>query len=636
MDKKSDDLRSYLASLFDADAQQEQQSSDATQAELPVQAESSAQPEPPAQAAQSAEATSYETLTSEELFRQGAQAAQEQRRQREAQMRQEQAKEADAWLRDSVRDESSDSAQGFDFLDDDEEFEAPPPDEWPAFVDIDGNADVQDSADTGVKNDQRTRGDGQAREKSSSALGRFFGRVLSTIVVLVLVAGAVYGITHGRTQSQNVDAPLFQGPPAPAQLACAGTFERSIEVGMSVEEVDEGVSDTALLLATGAADNGKTQVKAPSGKNAVGLVSAAQAEGLFAAEDNSTALAGLNFHRAQAGDMRGIAGVACVSGQADAYLVGSEMSVGTSSELVLVNLSPTPATVHLDALGSAGSLKASSIENIVVDAQSVKRVTLDGAIEGDKRLALHISAPTGAVAAFVQETALEGAKPAGVTWISPSSSASRLVIPAVSIPFDSVDFPRVRLANFEDKPATVSVVLRSEERAFKRKDLSNIEVAPHSVLDIPLDGIDGGMYSALVTSDIPVSAGVELVYRQSEDAAREIAWAGAVRPTHEAVGVFGEMPATLVVAGQEAGKATVSLYGKDGKLLEKSKLGISDTRSAVLDIPAEAVAVQVSADVPISGGIFGQMPLDDGGMAVDWLPLVSRTDDIGKQRISFR
>ena len=100
-------------------------------------------------------------------------------------------------------------------------------------------------------------------------------------------------------------------------------------------------------------------------------------------------------------------------------------------------------------------------------------------------------------------------------------------------------------------------------------------------------------------------------------------------------GVFGEIPATLVVAGQEPGKASVYLYDNDGKLVDTLHVDISDTRSAVVNIPATAVAVKLSADVPVSGGIYGQASLEDGGMAVDWLPLVSRGDDVGSQRISM-
>lgn len=633
MNKQSDDFRAYLGSLFDGESAPE------TKAEperKPVQKET--------------DSVDTAKLSAEELFEQGALAARAQRRQREAEERKEQAKEAAAWLQDSVRDESIDSSQGFDFLDEEEERDMPTPDEWPAFADIDkdnivtrygapsARVDESDnSASSDVFDDSLSdlAGEPAVRKRSfGQSLRRFFGRFLGALVVLALAGASAYGIWRGHTQSQQVKAPAFQGAPVSAQLACAGSFERSLEAGMNVENIDERVSDSALLVATGSAHNGDNRLSIPAGKDALSVMSVPQALGVFSADKDSASLAGLNFHRAEAGDMRGLAGAACVSGQIDTYLVGSEISVGTSNELVLVNLSFAPATVNIEALGSAGLLDASSIEKVVVDAQAVKRISLDGAVDGDKRLALHITSSGGAVAAFVQETVLEGAKPAGVTWISPSPAAAHLVIPAVSIPLDSVDFPRVRVANFEDEPASVSLVLRSEEGALEREDLSDIEIAPHSVLDIPLDGIDGGTYSAVITSDSPVSAGVELVYRHSEDAPREIAWAGAVSPAYESWGVFGQMPATLVLAGQETGKATIALYDKAGKLLDKSHVDISDTHSTVINIPAEAVAVQVSADVPVSGGIYGQISLEDGGMAIDWLPLVSRADDTGSQRIS--
>ncbi|MBR6459232.1 MAG: hypothetical protein IKS49_03605 [Actinomycetaceae bacterium] len=646
MSKQSDDFRAYLGSFFDGENAPEKK----------VEPE----PKPAQEEPETVEATVEATgLSAEELFEQGAQAARAQRHQREAEVRKEEAEEAAAWLQDSVRDESTDSSQGFDFLDEDDERDVPIPDEWPAFADMDrdtivarygvptarddgnddgGSVSGSDGGNDSTSTDSRKTSAQKASDRERSfgrSLKRFLGGFLGALVVLALAGASAYGIWRGHTQSQQVKAPAFQGAPVSAQLACAGSFERSLETGMNVEDIDERISDTALMVATGAAHSGDTHVNAPADKDALAIAKASTASGVFSADKDSTSLGGLNFHRAEAGDMRGLAGAACLGGHIDSYLVGSEISVGTSNELVLVNLSFAPATVTLEALGSAGLLEASSIENIVVDAQSVKRVSLDGAIDGDNRLALHISSSGGAVAAFVQETVLEGAKPAGVTWISPSPAAAHLVIPAISIPLDSVDFPRVRVANFEDEPATVSLALRSESGTLEREDLSNIELAAHSVLDIPLDGIDGGTYSAVITSTNPVSAGAELVYRHSADAPREIAWASAVSPAYEAIGVFGEIPATLVVAGQEPGKATVSLYNAAGALVDTSQVDISDTRSAVVNIPATAVAVKLSADVPVSAGIYGQASLEDGGMAVDWLPLVSRGDDVGSQRISM-
>lgn len=636
MDKQNDDFRAYLGSLFDGENVSKTKTEPAeTELECEaVQAET--------------ELVEVGQLSTEELFQQGAQEARAQRHQREAEIQKKQAKETAAWLRDSVRDKDADSSQGFDFLDEEEERIVPEPDEWPAFADMDKDTIVTRYGDLSIPADRNdSEGDdvptysrGDRAEKTSAhssfgrSLGRFFGGFLGALVVLALAGASAYGIWREHIQSQQVKAPVFQGTPVPVQLACTGSFERSLEVGMNVEDIDEHLTDTALLVATGNAHNGNIRLNTPTGTDALAVTSAPQALGLLSSDKDSTALAGLNFHRAEAGDMRGLAGAVCVSGNVDSYLVGSEISVGTSNELVLVNLSFAPATVHVEALGSAGLLEASSIESIVVDARSVKRVSLDGAIDGDERLALHISSSGGAVAAFIQETALEGARPAGVTWISPSPAAAHLVIPALSIPLDSVDFPRVRVANFEDEPAVFSLILHSEKGVVDREELSDIQVAAHSVLDIPLDGIDGGTYSAIIASDRPVSAGVELAYRHIEDAPREIAWAGAVSPAYEALGVFGEISATLVVAGQESGTATVTLYDTAGKRVSTSQLDISDKRSAVLNIPAEAVAVQVNADVPFSSGIYGQVTLEDGGMAVDWLPLVSRANDVGSQRIS--
>lgn len=666
MSKQSDDFRAYLGSLFDGKDAEEAKESEIREPEVQESESSSAQApqvedpqgEPEGPEGEQSEATvsvDDTALSAEELFQQGAQAAQEQRRLREIQVRKERAKEAAAWLENSVRDESSDSARGFDFLDEDEEPHVPLPDEWPAFTDIDKNNviirygagaagnDVSDDVSSASDTSEKTQE--ACPKESTSTLGRFAGRLLGTLVVLALAGGAVYGIMCERPENNTLNAPAYQGVPISAQLACAGTFERTLEVGMNVKDVDERISDSALLVATGNAHIDDKRINVPASNRsaddsssareltAVGILSMPQVRGIFSADEDTASLAGANFHRANAGDMRGLASAACVSGQVDSYLIGSQMSVGTSNDLVLVNLSSAPTTVQLEALGSSGFLQASSVANIVVDARAVKRVSLDGAIDGDERLALHISAPTGAVAAFVQETALDGAKPAGVSWISPASSSKNLVIPAVSIPHDSVDFPRVRIANFEDETATVTLALRSLEGEDVREELSDIKVSAHSVLDIPLDGIDGDMYSVVITSDIPVSAGVELVYRQNEDSLREIAWASALTPAYEAMAAVGDVTATLVLASEGNGTATISFYDKSGKRIDTQKAEISDTRSSVVNVPTEAVAIRVSADVPVATAAIEQVTLDQG-TGIDWIPFVSRPDDVSNQRIS--
>ncbi|MBR5949810.1 MAG: hypothetical protein IKZ87_00075, partial [Actinomycetaceae bacterium] len=162
MNKQSDDFRAYLGSLFDPDSAPENTPENKkTQATKNTvsdkeQTQASAHEHPHEEtvtdihdtgetadlldlladeseqgAAEEALSPDEASLTTEELFQQAAQEAQARRREKEAKKRKEEAKEAAAWLRDTVRDESADSSQGFDFLDTEKEQGIPLPDEWP-------------------------------------------------------------------------------------------------------------------------------------------------------------------------------------------------------------------------------------------------------------------------------------------------------------------------------------------------------------------------------------------------------------------------------------------------------------------------------------------------------------------------
>ena len=164
---------------------------------------------------------------------------------------------------------------------------------------------------------------------------------------------------------------------------------------------------------------------------------------LTAPDSDEIHMAGANVHVAQAGDTRGMAASACVSRTSDTWLVGSTSDVGTSNQLVITNPAQTAVTVELSAYGSAGELDLGSNATIAVDAASTERVDLDGVIPGDSRIGLHATTDAGTVGISLQQNSLDGATPAGVSYVTGSVPGTNLTIPGVAVADDSASSLRL-------------------------------------------------------------------------------------------------------------------------------------------------------------------------------------------------
>ena len=548
----------------------------------------------------------------------------------------------DTWLSSESRSRQCESAEDFDFVED----EAPvrrEADSWPAFDDVGTEAAGVSEARVGTEAarlapvpepgsapEDRVRQAG-ADAESAPVLRRAMG----ALIVLAAAAGAAFAIATRDSSVVSIEAPIAEAPPASDELACFGSFRRTFDSGMDVEQVDEGIWDLAHLYAAGGGHLGQVVVGAPE-SDAPAVATLGEAAGEYAADKTGALIAGASIHRAQAGDLRGLATAPCARPASDQYLVGSQTSVGTSNELVLVNIGDVPAVSYLEAYGSGGELSVSAARRIVVGVGKTNRVLLDGLVDSDAKVAFRVRTESGAVAATIQETGLDGARPAGTTFIPASAASASLAIPGIYIGADAVAAPIVRVANPGTEPATVSVRLSGAAGERDVEGLSGLQVGPQSVVDVPLAGIDAGVYGVLVDADAPVAAGVQLARQESEDAPRDIAWAAPVSATTAGVGVVGEATARLAVSARD-GAARVRLVPVDaqGARLDAVELAVQAGTTAVAEVPAGAVALEMESDVPVHAGLGLEMPLE-GGIASDWAGLTVPAEAAASRRITVR
>lgn len=523
-------------------------------------------------------------------------------------------------------------AEGFDFLDGAVAPTRLPADEWPAFRDVDTKAARVRKARIDAEAARIAAVDSQrSRPPEARAARRFIGGLF----VLVLAAGAAFSVASHNASLAIVEAPIAEIPATPDHLACFGAFHRTLDVGISAKDVDEQISEVSFLYASGAAELGSTHVGSDTGGEGGGLVKVENAEGAYQAAAAGTTIAGASVHRAAAGDLRGLATAACVRPSMEQFLVGSQTSVGTSNELILVNSGQVPAAVHLDAYGSAGELTVSSMDRIVVGVGQTKRVALDGIVDSDTRVAFRVATESGTVAATIQETVLDGARPAGTTFIPSSTAATAHVVTGVYIGADALSVPLVRIANLNGEETTATVRLLGTDGVREVEGLAGLAIGAHSVLDVPLAGIDAGIYSVVVEAAAPVAAGVQLSRQEAQNAPRDIAWAAPVAASASGVAIVGDATAMLAVSAEEA--ATVQIVPLDvhGARLAAVSMEVGALSTQVVDIPSDAVAFTLEADVPVYAAVALEAPLDEG-IAADWTGLTLPADVSAARRIIVR
>lgn len=534
------------------------------------------------------------------------------------------------WLGSEERSRQYESAEDFDFV------EGPgsvrrEADFWPAFGDVDTEAARIRKARIDAEAARVAAAPRPASAPEVRALRRFMG----ALAVLVLAGGAAFGIATRDSSVATVEAPVAEIPPIADELACFGSFRRTLDTGMDVAQVDEAISDVAYLYAAGGGRLGETAVGSENSE-AAAIAKPGVAEGAYAAAKAGARIAGVSIHQARAGDLRGRATAPCSRAATDQYLVGSQTSVGTSNELILVNPGSVPAVTHIEAYGSGGELSVSSARRVVVGAGETKRIGLDGLADADTKVAFRVRTESGTVAATIQETVLEGARAAGTTYVPASTAGRDHVIPGIYIGADAFGAPLVRIANPGTEPATVSVRLSGAAGERDVEGLSGLQVSPQSVVDVTLAGIDAGVYSVLVDSDVPVAAGVQLARQESEEAARDIAWAAPVGSTTSAVAVVGEATAMLAVAAQD-GTAQVRIVPVDarGARLDPVELTVEESATVVAEVPGGAVALEIESDVPVFAGIGLEAQLE-GGIASDWVGPTVPADVAAGRRITVR
>lgn len=326
------------------------------------------------------------------------------------------------------------------------------------------------------------------------------------------------------------------------------------------------------------------------------------------------------------GELRGLAGITCVSTDNDFWFVGSGAVIGQRGRLYLTNPAAAPAVVDVALYGPDGPIKVPAARGITVAAGAQEIRLLDALSPSTTRFGIHVQVRQGRVAASLRDHQVRGLDPRGVDWVpSAAAPARRVVVPGV--PGGGGERLLQVLAP-GDADAIVRVRLLEDEGSFVPAGADVLEVPAGSVAELDLAPALAEKEMAVeLTSDVPVTAGLlartAATGRQLEDlaytaAARALTpeQPGIVAPaslpgpvkTHVALAAPGEGATVTVstLAPARGSRQRVQVRSGAQTTLDLSRV-TKDAGASVLVVPAPGSGPVVAARITEETGRFGRL-----------------------------
>lgn len=351
------------------------------------------------------------------------------------------------------------------------------------------------------------------------------GAVTGAGVVALAAAGVAGGMLAEAPGPEPVSAPAVDVGAASLSLVCppapvvptgdGGDIDYDEEFGTGGDEAQvlsqfvvlgrEGPPEAASAGAVGSGEREEISATGQASvfENTDGVPVALQA----AASADTTALAaGAALARSDSGDLRGLTAGSCSQPAPSTWLVGGQTEAGASSRLTLANPGETPVNVTAQMWGATGALEEPV--TVTLPANDVRQVLLES-VSMEPRLAVHLSVDGGAVAASIQDTMLNGLVAAGTATVTPTVAPTQ-ELQIGPVPIYSNGGGSLRLVNPGDEVATVALDVLGAEGSTELPGAQDLQIDPHTVIDVALDGIDPGYASIAVHSDQPVTGSVQL------------------------------------------------------------------------------------------------------------------------------
>ncbi|WP_182353722.1 DUF5719 family protein [Flaviflexus huanghaiensis] len=423
-------------------------------------------------------------------------------------------------------------------------------------------------------------------------------RIASSLAALAIGAGGIaVAITVPVAEPAGVDPVRVEGAARAVSLACPPDFEKTMgamTAGIGGEDSDTLVRSRSIVVGGGDAALGSSDLG--SGGVRTFYESGAFPGELTVEQGEEPVLAAATTQRYQElGELAGMALAPCVAPATTQYLVGGSTAASASAQLVLTNVSGSPATVAVTAYTSTGTAGPSVISSTTVDAQSSQTILVEAGVR-DPRLAFEITSTGGQVAAHLLLHEVDGISGAGIGSVTAGAEpGTTVVIPGADLTGEHGTVA-LRVVNPGEERATMSVSSITADGIEEVPGAQEVALSPGTVLDLSMDGLRGDWSALVVESDVPVLAGVRI------DLDDDYAWLASSEAGHRSAAVIPDSTSQVTLYADEPTEAAVTFFDHEGGELDTVEVTVD--RLASITSPDRASHVVIDADSPVHVGIL--------------------------------
>lgn len=340
-----------------------------------------------------------------------------------------------------------------------------------------------------------------------TALTRSIGLIAGVVVTAGFVTGIAFAVTAPWPTAAREPLSVRAVPaPEASVLACSGPV---LALGRDAADA-AGLTDAAVPRITvasgGSREPDEQRLAAPDVIEGEGpLVLRATPEGR-----TRTDVAAAGSAQISDDDLSGFAASACAPPLMESWLVGGSGLTGASDLVMLANPGDVPARVELTVYGALGETVPATGRDILVPAGTQRVVPLASLALGENSPVVRVTASGAPVRATLQASITRTLVPTGLDQVGPSAApAETAVIPGFTVvraPGDAGASNTTTLLRMLAPAADTEATVEISRVGGGVVDTRIVPLTAAVPLELDLDGLQPGTYTARVSADTPLTA----------------------------------------------------------------------------------------------------------------------------------
>lgn len=394
-----------------------------------------------------------------------------------------------------------------------------------------------------------------------------------------------------------------EGTARDVSLGCAPEFEKTMgemTAGIGGEDSESLTRTRTIVIGGGNAAIQGSDLGAGEPRTAF-EVGAFPGELTVGPGDGPVLAAATTQRYQEFGELAGLAMTPCISPASTQYLVGGSTAASSSAQLVLTNVTGSPATVQVTVHTSTGTAEPSVVSSTAVDAYSSETLLMETGVR-DPRLAIEVTSNGGRIAAHLLTHEVDGITGTGLESVTAGAEPdTTVIVPGADLSGEngSVD---LRIANPGDERAIISISAITSGGIEDVPGGQDVAIAPGTVLDLSMNGLTGDWSALMVESDLPVLAGARI------DVDGDYGWLSSAVPVESGAVSVPATTSQLTLYSATSTSAELTYYDHEG--IEVGVESVEIDHIGTVTSPEDASFIIVDADSPVYAGVLTILKID--------------------------